>query len=140
MQNHATAVLSRPAGATPVVIDGEGPRDQQLAKSTNDAAKALAARLVDLMLSMPDPVVLPESEGCLDCHGAGITGDDGSFTDMRGWPVPCRCITSNPAIITALMAALRYLTCPASPDHYYPCRVHPERNALPTVPLSRSRL
>jgi len=30
------------------------------------------------------------------CGGSGLVPDDGSVTDMIGWPLPCSCIDSVP--------------------------------------------
>jgi hypothetical protein len=76
--------------------------------------------------------MLPGSDGCLDCHGTGITDDDGSFTDMIGWPIPCHCTDSVPPIIQALIAILTAHAGPAS--HTAPT----SRSALLSAPLSRS--
>jgi hypothetical protein len=33
---------------------------------------------------------------CQDCGGTGIVADDGSVTDMIGWPLPCACTDAVP--------------------------------------------
>lgn len=40
---------------------------------------------------------------CQDCSGTGIVIDDGSVTDVIGWPLPCTCVESLPASVRVLM-------------------------------------
>jgi hypothetical protein len=39
---------------------------------------------------------------CQDCGGSGIVLDDGSVTDLIGWPLPCACTESVPPDVRAL--------------------------------------
>ncbi len=53
------------------------------------------------------------------CGGTGIVADDGSVTDMVGWPLPCPCTDSVPFRIRSLMAATTHPGRSAS--HEVPC-------------------
>ena len=44
---------------------------------------------------------------CADCGGSGIVPDDGSVTDMIGWPLPCACVEAIPPRVRALMRTAR---------------------------------
>ena len=60
--------------------------------------------------------------GACSCGGTGVIADDGSITDMPGWPLPCPCIDSVPRQVRALMCRVQaqrviiHHDHPASPD------------------------
>jgi hypothetical protein len=46
-----------------------------------------------------------DTDNCPSCHGAGYIPDDGSVTDIIGWPIPCLCADAIPARVAALFTA-----------------------------------
>jgi hypothetical protein len=89
-------------------------------------------------------MVAPQLSACR-CGGTGIITDDGSVTDMPGWPLPCPCTDSVPRQVRTLMRQVQaqrviiHHVSPASPDHH-PYPSHMAQSALLAVPLSRSGL
>ena len=61
------------------------------------------------------------------CGGTGLILDDGTVTDMLGWPLPCPCTDSVPRSVRALMSAISNHVSPASQILPYP---HQARSAL----------
>jgi hypothetical protein len=110
MHTHGTAVLTGLAEATPVALTGGSVRQMRL-----------PARNAHLP-SIPAQQTYPEPDSCPDCCGAGYIPDDGSVTDMIGWPIPCYCAEYIPRNIKALFS------------------VRPTRSALLPDPLSRIKL
>ncbi len=94
MHDHATAVLDRTTEAAPTDSTSASTRDQRLAKSESDLARALAEVRATDRLEVACP---PDTTICPDCQGTGISEDDGSITGLDHWPIPCSCVVVNPS-------------------------------------------
>ncbi len=70
------------------------------------------------------PIIRPAA--VCRCQGTGIVTDDGSITDVIGWPLPCTCVTSVPPQVKALTRRV--------------ATARPARSALLSAPLPRSGL
>jgi hypothetical protein len=88
MHTHGTAVLPEPTDTTSANTTGASTRDQWLAKSTEDAAKALATGNAALLPLLPELVFCPDPQRCPDCEGTGYTWMDDEF-------IPCHCMAGE---------------------------------------------
>jgi hypothetical protein len=124
MHNHGIAVLPGPAEAPPAATIGASARERWLAKSTNDAAKALAtgdAALLPLLLEL---VFYPDPQRCPDCEGTGYTWMGQEFTVcycMLG-EVPAYDFPRRIADNTRLIIGMTRRTRTGHADVWAPCQ------------------
>lgn len=65
-------------------------------------------------LGIAQPVVTPSDLlSYCHCDGSGLIRDDGSVTDMIGWPLPCACAETIPPRVRALVRTLSRTARPA---------------------------
>ena len=121
MHNHVTAVMPGSAEAALSVLAFEDARQERISPVRNAHLSIVPA---------PRNAGLPLGS-CVNCHGNGYVLDDGSMTDMIGWPIPCLCTDHIPDSIKALLTGPAGRTAPTSPM---------AQSAILTAPLSRSGL
>jgi hypothetical protein len=104
MHSHGTAVLPRTTEVAPAALAGGNMRSQRAARCDIPFAETLPATNAHFPSPPAELDPYPGPDLCPDCRGAAYVADDGSITDMIGWPIPCHCTEYIPRNIKALFA------------------------------------